>query len=126
MRHLLRRVTLGASALLAFLTASPAIANGDTTATILRIFTYEQGKHYALIQLTVPPAGTRATCATNTVYAGAIDLSSSSGQAQFALLLTAQAMGREVRVFGVGDITGGGCTLYSPVENVSFVYMIEP
>jgi len=124
MRHLLRRVTLTASALLAFLATSTAFA-GDTTGTITRLFAYENGRHYALIQLDVPPAGTRPACATSTSNVGAVDLSNASGQAQFAMLLTAQSLGRQVRVSGVGDITGA-CSLVSNTENVSYVYMIEP
>lgn len=115
MKHIGRCGLMAGTALVIALT-SPSFAAGDTTGTVAQLF-IDQGR--VLITLSVPPAGSRPACATGS-YAGVIDLSASWAQTFYAGLLTAQARGTQVRIFGTNS-----CTVANTTEDVSRIYTFD-
>ena len=112
------RCGLMAGAVLMAASTSPSFASGDTTGTIVSIRA-EQSR--ILVALSVAPAGSRPACAQSNQYTGAVDLTVNWAQSFYAGLLTAQARGTPVRIFGANTCTTGD----GNVEDISRIYIMN-
>ena len=111
MRHVLVAITTTA------LLATPAIASTTGPGTITDVWGTSNGA--VLFNMT----GTRTAvpaCGTNNPQRFAIDASSVAGQAAVAVLLSAQARGKQIEVAGTGT-----CGIWGDTETVS-VFWVQP
>lgn len=99
---------------------SPAEAAGSTTGLVSELLVYNDGHNTVFIRLSTPPAGTRPACATTASYAGALNVGTPAGQAQYAMLLSAQSANENVLIIGADT-----CTYSSTTEDVKAVYFPE-
>jgi hypothetical protein len=107
----------GVVSVLAALTAiaSPGLAAGDTTGYVTLV---DVQQSRILITLSVPPAGSRPTCASTTSIAGAFSSTATYAQQFYSALLTAQSRGTTVRLFGTNDCAAG-----NTVEDIARIWV---
>ena len=97
-----------------------AYADGDTTGKITKLRVY-LNLQQIYIEMNVPKGGVNPSCATSTVYVGAVTTGHFNGSEIYASLLSAWATGATIQVIGEGT-----CRISSTVEDVKVIRFSAP
>jgi hypothetical protein len=116
-KKMISRSWLSLASVLLVLSSGIAHANGSGTGTITFIGGMLPNPSYpASIYVGISPAPiNRPACSNNGSYHFVFDPSTAEGKALYAALLSVQASGKQIYIYGTGT-----CALGQPMEGVSF------
>lgn len=114
---MIRMLAIGGALLGALVLADPADAS-SASGKIESLYA-RSSDQLQIVQLAGPQPAGRPACSANFSYYAIKDENSPAGQAQYAMLISAQLAGRSVEIVGTG-----ACTRWGDAEDILFLRIV--